>query len=176
MRERTPEDSNIRMMRSAYLLVVLFTGSLFSCAQGKHGIVNARGFLTEKIPGNIPVDAQGEPLHQGPDTLYTVYVEAKEEVSWDSAWMNGRRFAVETSRVTEFPVVAGTDKSTGKDISLTPGRRNQLWLLSLDQGLIFALPPGKLEKGSMLLRGRSVSGSFLHRIDSLKVVVTTTSM
>lgn len=49
--------------RSGLLTVPLLTiFTLLSCAQGKYGIEKISAYATERIPGNIPVDQQGEPI------------------------------------------------------------------------------------------------------------------
>ena len=164
------------MAKPGLLILLFFAVTMFSCAQGKHGIVSIRAYITERLPGNIPVDAQGEPLRHGPDSIYTVYVETKEMITWDSAWMNGSRYAIEASQLTIFPVDAGTDKSTGQKILLRPADGNQLWLLTLDNVAPGTVPGGEKEKEGLRLRGRKGKKSFTYEVDSLKVLLTTNSV
>ncbi|HEV7780656.1 MAG TPA: hypothetical protein VGO58_05290 [Chitinophagaceae bacterium] len=135
------------------LLSILY--SLSACAQGKYGIKKINAFTTERMPGNIPVEMPGEPVHRGPDTLLIIYVETKgNTASWDTAWWNNKSYSINASLVSEETLETGIQKTTGKRITLRKESGNQLWVLYLEPQEKMATPPVRIKKTEILLQGK----------------------
>ena len=60
------------------LLLILFSTTFFltGCAQTKTSIQNSYAYFRIFIPGNLPVDDNGNPL-RGADTMRVIYIETK---------------------------------------------------------------------------------------------------
>jgi hypothetical protein len=137
------------------LFSFLITCSLTGCAQGKYGIKKIDAFWKEQVPGNIPVDANGESLYTGPDTLHTVYIETNgQKIEWDKAWKNGKAYSITTTLITTFPVETGIEKATGKKNRISPAKGNQLWVLHLMPIMPKTEVPGYIKTRQMVIRGK----------------------
>lgn len=109
--------------------------------------------MTQHQPGNIPVDPNGRPLHEGPDTVYTVYVETTgQAIQWKAACIDGRMYSIAAHPVTKTPFEAGTRKRPKEKIFLPAARGNHLW--RLDFGLMEEKPACRQKKGEILLEGK----------------------
>lgn len=135
----------------SFLIICSLTG----CAQGKYGIMKIDAFWTEHIPGTIPVDANGQSLYNGPDTLYSIYLETNgRKVEWDKAWKNGKAYSIVTTLITTYPHDAGFEKATGKKNILIPAKGNQLWVLHLAPIDQKTTVPAYLKTGQMIIQGK----------------------
>jgi len=80
----------MRNVKYSFLLCFI-TAGFIGRAQSVAGIKHSYAFLTEHQPGNIMVRPDGVPVHDGPDTLLTVYLEmpvtkGTAPVVWKNAW------------------------------------------------------------------------------------------
>lgn len=132
------------------------------------------GYLVTRVAGTIPVDVNGEPLHTGVDSSYIIYLETNRQISWDSAWVDGKRFRVIANKLEDFPVKAGI-KSDGEELHLTPRKGYTLWMLQLDtnESPITAPPPGNER---LLIRGNYDNKSFIKGIDEIPVLTLANSV
>ena len=146
---------SIRRLSRFGLLALLFCVAHAALAQTAPGVKHVYAFVRQHQPGNIAVDPDGKPMHAGPDTLYTVYVETdRQGIEWKKAYIDGRMYDVTARPVTATPFGAGTDKRSGRKIWLPAAKGNRLW--QLDLGLTDAAPvyPRKTEPGKILLEGK----------------------
>lgn len=137
------------------LLIFLTVVCLTACAQEKYGIKRVVAFRSLRMPGNIPVDENGNSLFKGPDTINTIYVEtSRKGVQWETAWKNGKAYSVVAELLPGASFEAGTGKATGKKIVLTPAKGNQQWLLQLEPLEKTQKAPIALKAGELLLKGK----------------------
>lgn len=163
------------MSKTLYALLILSSAHLCSCAQSKLGVRNMQGFVVTRVAGNIPVDANGEPLHIGVDSAYIIYVEVNKKITWDSAWIDGKRYPVIADEVTEFPFRAGQKRDDGEELLLTPKKGYSLWMLQLDKNLppVQAEPPGN---NRLHIRGWQDNKYFIKELDKFQVLNQTNSV
>lgn len=131
------------MKRSIFILI-LSAFFLPACTQTKSSIRNSYAFFRMFIPGNLPVDDNGNPLH-GPYPVRIIYIETsgaatpKVESVQCGKWMfEGSVFAEE-----KVPVVVGKSKATGKDVVISPRKGNKLWRVELTPTTEIRLSPNK---------------------------------
>lgn len=157
------------MQKARYILLVLFCFNNFvSWTQSNYGIKKIRAFYTERLPGNIPVDPNGNSLYKGPDTLITIYAEISGKgPEWKTAWFNNLSYTISSSLVSQTPYEAGTRAIDGKKVILKQAAGNKLWQLTLQKDNIKIKLPQKIRPGEILLSGKYRGKSFLYKIDSL---------
>ena len=157
------------MRKASYILIVLFCfNNLVSRAQSNYGIKKIRAFYTERLPGNIPVDQNGNSLYKGPDTLITIYAEISGKgPEWKTAWYHNVSYTVSSSLVLQTPYEAGTRAIDGKKVILKPAAGNKLWQLILQKGNDKIKLPQKIRSGEILLSGKYRDKNFLYKIGSL---------
>ncbi len=143
--------------------------ALSSCAQTKNLIVRSDAYYVIPIPGNIPVDDNGNPLELKRDTVFTVYIEAKSSgIQWEKAWKNGRYFSIIPAVIKKSKVEVGETKTENKKIVLTPQKGNTLWQLELSDDNKHQKSPQSLLSGGILLKGKwNNQSSFFHKITRL---------
>jgi hypothetical protein len=119
---------------SAPLLVMVAMCTQFAgCAQTGKLVRKSHAFYVQRQPGTVRVDpSTGEEVARKTDTLITVYAETtKKDITWDTAWRNGRAYMVRAVLVGTKPAEAGTSKEGDHKIIITPAKGNFLWQLQL---------------------------------------------
>ena len=155
-------------------ILLISTGSY---AQSKYGIRKVDAFFSEHLPGNIPVDINGNSLYHGPDTVNTIYVETKgASIRWIAAWRDGKSFTVNTLAIKDTPFEVGSNKISNEKIILNPAAGNKLWLLQLVKKESSSKPPVKMRNGEIILQGKSGRNVFIQRISSQTELATIPSV
>jgi len=146
---------NSNRKRKTLTFIFLFCVIGTTDAQTKYGMRKIRAFYQMWMPGNIPVDDNGRPLQHGPRYTTTIYIETtSNNVSWDSAWINGKLCSVTSTHITALPYELGLTRSGNKKIILTASPGNQLWQLDLNP-LPESFNSGPLQRpDKILLRGK----------------------
>ena len=136
-------------------LLFLTSVCLAACAQEKYGVKKIAAFQSLHMPGNIPVDQNGNSLFKGPDTTNTIYVETSGKgIQWDMAWKNGKAYSVVAELLPAGSFNAGTEKTSSKKMMFTPAKGNQQWLLQLEPLEKNQKAPAALKNGEILLKGK----------------------
>jgi hypothetical protein len=140
------------MFRSKYTIFYVLACCCFcACAQTKNTMItNIYATYTVRMPGNIVVDEKGNSLSKI-DTIITVYVDAKEEIKWKSAWRNGRSYSIITAPLSS-PMDAGVQTDNEKLI-IHANKGNKLWELRLIPEENNSLPPVAIDQNQILLQG-----------------------
>jgi hypothetical protein len=162
------------MRKARYILIVLLCfNSFVSWTQANYGIRKICAFYTERLPGNIRVDPNGNSLYKGPDTLITIYiVTSGKSAVWESAWRNDRTYTISSSLVSQTPYTAGTNLGNGKEIILRPATGNKLWQLNLLESYKKVASPRKIKPGEVLLKGKYMNKTIFRKIGSLIQLTT----
>lgn len=115
------------------LLLLLLLPVYWACAQSKPVIRKTYGYYSERLPGNIPVDQQGNPLPGfGPDTIYTFFADSKAAgIIWDTAWIGEKAYTIVAEKIRLNSIEAGIEKSNGQPIVIKAGNGGILWRLDL---------------------------------------------
>lgn len=122
----------MKYITSLFLVGVNLFMSCSSAGQIKSIVKKTYSFATERQPGNIPVDVNGNEILVEMEPGIQVYVETtNKNITWDSAWFNGKTYLLVMQNVGQQNTDAGRIKMTGKNavIKIAPG--NYLWQLSL---------------------------------------------
>src|SRR5947209_7677195 len=86
-----------------------------SCAQQRLGIEKIYAFRQLRIPGNIPVDDQGNVQGSGPDTVTYIYIETTGSVpQCKRAVINGKVYEASAALIDPTPVGIGRNEHTGQ--------------------------------------------------------------
>ena len=118
-------------------------------------------------PGTIAVDDNGRPLHAHRDTVFSLYVETKNNaVKWERAWKNGRSFTLIPFKITGKEIV-GPAKSGDKKIEMAAGNGNTLWKLELADDLQKQKPPKPATPDGILLKAKNGNQLLYIEIKSL---------
>lgn len=142
------------------LFLILSISALSSCAQTKPAIRIADVFADIKYPGNIPVDDNGQPLRSGPDTAFTMIVEAgKEPVKWGYVFYGNRVYTVIPTLVKKLPYEVKA-KESGNKIRLRPGTGKKLWQLELVPFEEYRKPPDTLRRNNFMIQVKYGKNSF----------------
>ncbi len=140
----------------------------WACSQTKNVLRKSYAYYSERLPGNIPVDSNGNPLPgSGPDTLYTIYMETGTgELYWDSAWVGEKTFTVIAQLLQDPVVKAGMEKNGNQPALIRAGKGAVLWRLDL---VPIEPVPGKpvLPGGKMFIKGRKDKKKFEIHINRL---------
>ncbi|MBI3138629.1 MAG: hypothetical protein HYZ15_08605 [Sphingobacteriales bacterium] len=140
----------------------------WACSQTKQVFRKSYGYYSERLPGNIPVDPNGNPLPGfGPDTLYTLYMEtAAGELNWDSAWVGEKTFTIIAQLLQDPVAKAGIEKSGNQPVIIRAGKGAVLWRLDL---VPVEPVPGKavIPGGKLMIKGRKGKKKFEVHISSL---------
>jgi len=144
-------------VRIACSFCLLCCAGCISRAQLPAGIKHSYAFFSIHMPGNIAVNPDGLPMHAGPDTLFTIYLETGTAPPiWTSAWMKGRTYSVSCFPVTGSALEAGTSKASGEKRMVTAAGGNRLWRLELSPAEKAKMPPRMAKGGEIiLLEGKS---------------------
>ncbi|HVZ95275.1 MAG TPA: hypothetical protein VG847_00265 [Chitinophagaceae bacterium] len=153
------------------LLFFFISIQLCSCAQSKNGIKKAYATYTIRIPGNIPVDRNGNeiPLR---DTVWMIYVETtSQEISWSKAWMDGRTYSVIPTLIDSDHVEAGTLQRNNEKMRIRTSGTGRLWRLQLISAEKPEPVPVRVGRGEMLISGKYKNRKILQRIKSITELV-----
>src|SRR6185503_2163391 len=149
------------------IFICLCCTSVASSAQSKYGIRRTDAFLTERTPGTIRANDNGDPEFQGPDTINTIYIETTGgPIKWISAWKDGKSFSVTTTIIHDRPVEVGVNRANNAKVTLRPQKGNQLWLLQLEKKGTSSKPPVRAKKGEIILQGKYGGKLFIQKITS----------
>jgi hypothetical protein len=154
-------------MFKRFTIIVLLPVSLVACAQSKTVIKKVHSFYTERMPGNIRADQNGEPLEMKPDTAFIVYVELSSKlITWDSAWKNDRVYLIIAQLISPTPFDAGTTKMDNRKIIIAPAKGNYLWQLYLQPLKELRTAPQTLKESEILLKGKFKRRSILQKAEN----------
>ncbi|RYZ24002.1 MAG: hypothetical protein EOO16_02735 [Chitinophagaceae bacterium] len=122
-------------------------------AQAQCGTRNTQAFLRVIFPGTIPVDDSGQPLRQGPDSTYTVYLEsASKNVADGYAWVNGKAYAAHPFRQDAAEVI-GKAKRSGEPVRINAATGNYAqWRIELTPLRSKMKAPAKAGANQVLLQ------------------------
>jgi len=147
---------------SAVLLFSLIC--LYSCNHTKGLVKNTYAYYSERIPGTVPTDENGNPGQVKPDTVLVVYIETSaKDITWDTAWTNNRAYKIIPQFFETGSYEAGFEKLSKEKIFITtdPGHfLYQLYLQPLDNKL---LPPKAVDGDGILLKGQYKGKTFLKK-------------
>jgi len=115
------------------ILILCISASMVSCSQSKNLVKKSYSFFTERLPGALRVDENGNPEPIKIDTIRIVYVETSVKlISWDSAWIDGRVFKIGSQIMVTSPYEVGSPVFGDMKIILNASDSNYLWQLYLD--------------------------------------------
>ncbi len=169
-------------MRSThyFFLFFLLPAGFWCPAQTVPGIKHSYAFLTEHQPGNIMVKPDGTPVHDGPDTLLTVYLEmpgaGSPTIAWKNAWWHGVCYSINAVAAGKLPQEAGTAKAGRKKIILTAAKGNCWWKLDLFHAEGNTAPPLLSKPGALMLEGRQAGKKIILHIDYVVELATIPSV
>jgi hypothetical protein len=150
--------NRIVMKKILCLLISLY--SLSSCGQTKPSIRLVGVYADIKYPGNIPVDDNGNPMRSGPDTAFTMLVEAgKEAIKWGYVFYGNQVYTVIPSRIKKLPFEVKA-KESGNKIRLKPAAGKQFWQLELVPFTEYRKVPDTLRAGNFMLQVKYGKNSF----------------
>lgn len=157
------------MQFSNYIMLsFLFFNCHIANTQITYGIKSIQGVYIEKLPGNIPVDENGNSLFKGPDTLITIYVETSgKEPEWKMAWRGNKNYSITSSLISQKRYEVGTTMKDNKKIILSPAAGNKLWQLTLQLNNKKIKLPQKLKIGELLIKGKYKGKDFYIKNDTL---------
>lgn len=161
--------------------IVLFflTPAFLACSQSKSVIKKSYGYYIFRLPGNIPVDMNGEPLpgFRG-DTVQTIYIETSvKDIKWDSAWKQNHAYTIIITPVNEAKVDVGLPKNGDQHIFIEPKEGNYLWRLDLLPVDADINPPFKSKNsGEVILRGNYKGKIIEHKVSNLVELYTPDSV
>jgi hypothetical protein len=152
------DPNNIVMKKILCLLINLY--SLSSCAQSKPSIRIVDMYADIKFPGNIPVDDNGKPMKSGPDTAFTMLVEAgKDAIKWGYVFYGDQVYTVIPTRIKKLPFEMKA-KESGNRIRLKPAAGKQFWQLELVPFTEYRKVPDTLRAGNFMLQVKYGKKSF----------------
>ncbi len=154
-----------RLKRSLFYFFISI--HLFACAQSKSVIKNACATYTIHIPGNIPVDRNGNeiPLR---DTVLIIYIETTSpDITWNRAWLNGKTYSVIPTLIDSNYVEAGIKQINNEKLVIKSSGNDKLWRLQLIPAEKFEFAPAEIQRGELLISGTYKNRKILQRINSM---------
>jgi hypothetical protein len=155
----TPNDNMARFQKNGItqgLLALSMMVTLTCCAQQQTVVKAAYAFDVVRIPGNIPVGDDGQPLSKVFDTSTVLYIETTNtKISWDTAWIGERAFVPDAMIVSQVPVDAGVSKAGNEKVILSPAAGNIIWKIQLITVEGVHRAPRKTVQAGVLIRGRA---------------------
>jgi hypothetical protein len=139
--------------------------SLAGCAQ--QNVSSAQrvdAFVQVRIPGIIPAVPGQNKQRSYSDTAYVIYLQANQKPAWTKARNSNQSFRIETTVINESPVTVGIEKTSGKEIKLTPEDGQQLYRLTLKKEMGNNKPEKRVNGGEMLLEGEVNGKSVFHLV------------
>lgn len=114
-------------------------------------------YYSEKVPGTVRTDENGNPRQVKPDTVIVVYIEtATKDIHWDTAWKNSRAYKIVPHFFETGSFEAGLKKGGIEKILITAGPDHflyQLYLQPLKDIGEHQLPPKSINSNQILLKG-----------------------
>jgi len=163
-----------------FFLLLLLSAGFLAPAQTVPGIKRSYAFLTEHQPGNIMVKPDGSPVHDGPDTLLTVYLEMPAAgapvIAWRKAWWCGVTYSINAVPAGKTQKEVGTGKANREKIILTPAKGNCLWKLDLFHAENSAAPPLLSKPGELILEGKRAGKKIILHISNVVELATIPSV
>jgi hypothetical protein len=155
------------MIRLKYFLFYsLLSIGFFACAQSKYAVKNIYSFYKVHLPGNIPVDENGNEIPSR-DTVNLIFIESsKEDIHWDTAWKNGKTYFIIPTLIDTGFFDVGTNKMTNENMIIHAFAGNKLWQLQLIASEKKILQPSNILQGEILLRGTYNGKRILQKIKS----------
>lgn len=151
---------------SAVLLAGL--SCLYSCNHAKGLVKNTYAYYSEKMPGIVPTDANGNPQQVKPDTVIVVYIETtSKDISWDTAWKNNRAYKIVPQFFETGSYEAGFEKGSREKIFITAQPGHYLYQLYLQPLGFDQDPPKNVNGNGILLKGQYKGKSFLKKTGSI---------
>lgn len=136
-----------------FVCYCLLSLGLFACAQSRPPIKNISATYREVLPGNMPVDANGNEI-SARDTINFIYVEtAADGIQWNAAWKNDKTYSIICDLIDTNYFDAGINKITSNKITIQVSPGNKLWQLRLIPSEKRMSPPKEIAKGAILLQG-----------------------
>lgn len=165
-----------RIIYTIGLLVVI--PAFLACSQSKSVIKKSYGYYIFRLPGNIPVDMNGEPLpgFRG-DTIQTIYLETSaKDITWDSAWKSNKTYTIVVTPVNESKVEVGLAKNGEQNIVIRAKEGNYLWRLDLLPVDSPVSSPSKSAGNEIILKGKYKGKTIKHKVGRLTELYTPDSV
>ncbi|MEQ1797497.1 MAG: hypothetical protein ABL872_06065 [Lacibacter sp.] len=155
----------MHQQKSSFILLTFLLFSsvcLFSCAQTKGLVKNMHAYYSEKTPGNIKADENGNPLPVKIDTVIVVYVETTTKlIAWDTAWKDNRMYKIIPQLIKPVPFEVGFEKGSKEKIFINADTNHFLYQLYLQPTGINIAPPRSIEVNQILLKAHYKGKTFL---------------
>lgn len=115
------------------LIYPLTLCGLLSCAQSKSIIRDVHGYFIERMPGNIRVGDNGEPMPGNQSAIiYTFYAETStKNVTWSKAVIQKKQYTITASLKKDKTIEAGLDKNIQEPVFIKAANGGFLWQLDL---------------------------------------------
>jgi hypothetical protein len=163
-------------MKKLFVLILCCT-AFFAFADSKPPVRILGVYFTARMPGNVPVDDNGNVMRPVRDTSFVMYVESgKEQIKWGKVWRNNRVYTVIATKISKLPHHPGKAKETGKRTSVTPAKGNVLWHLELVPFVKPAVIPNTIKNDSFLLQVNYGKRSFRISTDKITELIATPSV
>jgi hypothetical protein len=156
-------------------LAILLFGclSLYSCTQPKAIIKQVHAYYTERIPGTVQADENGNAIRSKADTVIVVYVEATTKfISWNAAWKNNQAYKIVPHLFDTVSCEAGFKKGTAEKVFITADPQHFLFQLYLQPVELFQNPPKPVDVNQILLRAKYKGKTFLKKTGELTELET----
>ena len=139
-------------MKTSILFLFIMSLTFSSCAQ-KWPVKNIYAYKTERMPGTIRVNENGEQISPKSFISYQLYAESTAAVLWQKAWIAGKSYAVTASEITQFPLQAGVDRNSGKAILIKHKPGVKLFEIALVSDADKVPAPSNASPGKIILKG-----------------------
>lgn len=161
------------MLQTHYLLFSTFLITCFaSCAQTNYladdGFRVSFATFTEQMPGNIPVDANGNDISAPFTKKYIVYLgSSSANIKWENAWIGREHYLLENEVIEVFPYNAGEKKSTGEKIFINKEKDMRVWKLKLHPAYDNMPVPEKESEDKIILQGSLNGKKIIRKIEKV---------
>ncbi|BAU52153.1 hypothetical protein [Mucilaginibacter gotjawali] len=105
----------------------------FYSLQGEYHVQKVWLFTKTQYNGNVPADRNGKHL-QGKTTQLICYLKVSrknESPVWETAFIDGNQYKVETVQAEQDTITAGTLKNTNMPVIIKTGRKSKITQLIL---------------------------------------------
>ncbi len=119
-------------------------------------------YYSEKTPGTIQADENGNPLPVKHDTVIVVYVETTTKlIAWDTAWKDNRMYKIIPQLINPVPFEAGFEKGSNVKIFISTDSNHFLYQLYLQPISTNLVPPKPIDANRILLKAQYKGKPFL---------------